>query len=174
LDEVRAAGLDESSAKVYDFENLEGSPAIIRAKGLDRISPVDGRKGASYVHCLLEDDDNNEGCDDEHTDEEQDCVGPVQFMLSYSWGYSIGDICHTLDAFCQSHNQDPKRTYVWICCLCVNQHRVVEHKLAGGNGLLNFERDFPLQLSRIGYMLTMMAPWNKPLHAVYKVNLVHF
>ena len=30
--------------------------------------------------------------------------------------------------FCESTrtHQSPKRVYVWMCCLCVNQHRVVE------------------------------------------------
>ena len=47
-------------------------------------------------------------------------------MLSYTWDYTIADIVDALAAFCGGHMLKPNRTYVWICALCVNQHRVRE------------------------------------------------
>ncbi len=63
-------GLTRES-KIYEIENLHGDPGVIRKKGANIISPVDGLMGASYVHSL-------EGLDN---------VGDATFMLSYSWGY---------------------------------------------------------------------------------------
>jgi hypothetical protein len=47
-------------------------------------------------------------------------------MLSYSWGYSFGKIGSALMAYCKKEGLDQRTTYVWICCICINQHRVVE------------------------------------------------
>jgi hypothetical protein len=52
-------------------------------------------------------------------------------MLSYTWGYTFGAIGSALMAFCKKHGLDPRMTHVWICCMCINQHRV-----AGGSGAL--------------------------------------
>jgi len=82
---------------------------VIRSKGINVVSPVDDKIGASYVHC-------REGEDQRDT---------ADYMLSYFWGYTIDDIVDALVTFCESRKLDVKRTYVWICCLCVNQHRVV-------------------------------------------------
>jgi hypothetical protein len=119
---------------------------IARRKGPNIRSPVDGRMGASYVHCL----------------EGEENVGPATHMLSSTWSYEFGDILGALYEFCEAHGLDPKRTYIWMDVLCVNQHRVVEAKHQGGTGLMNFEESFPDQLRRIGHMLAMMSPWNNP------------
>ncbi|CAL1169020.1 unnamed protein product, partial [Cladocopium goreaui] len=50
-----------------------------------------------------------------------------EFMLSYSWGYGVGSIADTLTDFLGSD----EHKYVWICCLCINQHRVKEAQAAG-------------------------------------------
>jgi hypothetical protein len=70
LEEVRAAGHTEQSS-VYQIENLKGEPGIVRQKGMNRISPVDGTLGAAYVHCLSGEDN----------------VGPAKYMLSWAWRY---------------------------------------------------------------------------------------
>jgi len=68
LEEVLQAGGTHDST-IYDIENLQGPPGLIRTKGSARICPVDGRIGAAYVHCL----------------DGQDHVGVANFMLSYTW-----------------------------------------------------------------------------------------
>jgi hypothetical protein len=97
------------SSKIYEIENLQGPNGVIQNKGVNVFCPLDGKEGAAYVHCL----------------QGNDHVGGATHMLSYSWGYSIGDIIDTLNDFCRTHKLDPKRTYIWICCLCINEHRVV-------------------------------------------------
>jgi hypothetical protein len=50
-------------------------------------------------------------------------------MISYTWGHTIEDIIDILEtAFVARKKLDPKRSYMWICCLCNNQHRVVDCK----------------------------------------------
>ena len=150
VDEIRSFGLDEKCASIHDIECLEGpsSKGVIRKKGAHVMSPVDGRLGASYVHCL----------------KGKDRVGKANYMLSYTWSYKFGDIISTLQEFCKTNNLNPKRTYIWIDCLCINQHRVVEAKRMGGTGLMNFEKEFSTLLQRIGNMLAMMAPWDGPFY----------
>lgn len=69
LAEVIVAGHTEDSS-IYDIENLakKETPGVIRRKGANRVSLIDGRLGSSYVHCLRGKD-----------------VGVATFMLSYSW-----------------------------------------------------------------------------------------
>ena len=138
--------VEEESSTIHDLESFGIEPGLIRQKGLNETCPVDGKLGSSYVHCLRG----------------TEYVGRARYMLSYSWSYTIGDIVHTLEAFCKTQKLNPSETFVWICFLCVNQHRVMEQKDKGGTGLLNFEEEFPKQLKRIGHMLAMMTPWNDP------------
>jgi len=153
MEEVRAAGLDEQAA-IYQIENLQApkeSMGIIRRKGAHIVSPVDGKLGASYVHCLTE----------------KDHVGVATHMISYTWGYSIGDIIDTLVDYCLTQNLDPKNTYVWICCLCVNQHRVIELQEQARSGAkadssVDFFAEFGARVTGVGHVLAMMAPWNDP------------
>ena len=51
-------------------------------------------------------------------------TGRATIMLSYTWGYTFGAIGSALMAFCAKHGLDPRTTHVWICCMCINQHRV--------------------------------------------------
>jgi len=155
LEEVRAAGLDET-ATIYDIENLHSSPGaeqmgVIRTKGKDVTCPIDNQKGAAYVHAL---------------GKSKDKVGRATFMLSYVWGYTIGDIIDTLwDYCCQQQGLDPKRTYIWICCLCVNQHRVASN-IANGKEIpfRTFRQLFYSRAKAIGNILVMMSPWDQPIY----------
>ncbi len=66
--------------------------------------------GAAYIDCIP-------GADN---------VGPADFLLSYCWQYTIGDIVECLVSYCEENDLDEKRTYAWICCLCNNQHKVYQ------------------------------------------------
>ena len=46
-------------------------------------------------------------------------------MYRSTWGYDLADIVKSLEAYCTREQLVPKTTYVWICCVCVNQHRVM-------------------------------------------------
>ena len=76
---------------------------VIRRKGQDLRCPSDGLLGCSYVDALKAPQANQS-----------------EFMLSYSWGYAVGAISDALLSFLGSE----EHRYVWICCLCINQHRV--------------------------------------------------
>lgn len=143
LREVRAAGLARD-ATVYDAE-----PAVIRPKGEAIRCPRDGRLGAAYVDCV----------------EGHDSAGAAQFMLSYTWGYAVADIAATLTAFCDRKGLDRKRTYFWICCLCVNQHRVKEVQQSHAKvPFEEFRATFGARVQGIGRIVAMMAPWRAPLY----------
>ncbi|CAB9518599.1 Hydra magnipapillata [Seminavis robusta] len=136
-------------SNIYDIENLKGLPGVIRSKSANSVCPLDKKMGAAYVHCL----------------EGKDHVGEATQMLSYAWDYTIGDIVDTLTDFCHKHELDPKRTYIWICCLCVNQHRVVEKFKSGV--LVPTHEFFDIfghRVKKVGHLLAMMAPWNAPAY----------
>jgi tetratricopeptide (TPR) repeat protein len=147
--EVKDAGLDQSS-RIYELENLSSDVhGVIRRKGQERICPHDGRLGAAYVDCLSG----------------QDNVGPSTIMLSYGWGNSIGDIVDALVDYCHRCNLDHKCTYVWICCLCNNQHRVAERKKLGEEiSFEEFESIFGDRVQNIGHVVAIMAPWRQPVY----------
>ena len=152
LEEVQQMNLSLDS-KIYEIEDLHSdSLGVIRSKGANTTCPEDGRLGSSYVDAL----------------EGEDNVGTANIMLSYSWSYSIQDIASTLVDYCTNHNLDPKRTYVWICCLCINQHRVAE-SMKNKSDAVTFEdfRDiFHQRVTKIGHIVAMFAPWTQPLYLV--------
>lgn len=149
LFEIHEAGLDQD-AKIYDLEDLsKESHGLIRKKGKGVTCPRDGRIGAAYVDCL----------------EGEDNVGPANLMLSYGWANTVDTITSTLHDHCISKNLNPKHTYVWICCLCNNQHRVAERKRMGIEVSFDeFQRIFYHQVISIGNVLCLMSPWNNPIY----------
>ena len=62
-----------------------------------------------------------------------DHCGQAHALLSYSWGYRYLDVIETLVQWAKKEKRNPKRTYVWICSVCVNQHAIPEN-LAGTFG----------------------------------------
>lgn len=144
LDHIQVAGYDKSST-IYDLEDLSlRTQGFIRKKGAQIKDPLDGRLGASYVDCL----------------QGRDNVGPANFMLSYSCAYTIGDIIDALEEFCRLHGRDPKRTYVWMCCLCINQHRVVERVEKNEDiGLKEFQGMLQHRIAGIGKFIAILFPW---------------
>lgn len=61
-----------TSSKIYQLEDLNDfdNNGLIRKKGANVECPIDGKKAAAYVHSII---DPN-----------------AQIMLSYTWGYTIG------------------------------------------------------------------------------------
>ncbi|CAE7776633.1 eryA, partial [Symbiodinium necroappetens] len=72
-------------------------------KGEKLTCPRDNRLGTSYVDAIADGD-----------------AGLSNYMLSYSWGYPVGDIADTLSDF---FGEESLHEFIWICCLCINQHR---------------------------------------------------
>jgi hypothetical protein len=159
LNEVIAAGFDGSSS-IHDIEpgnkhgasHLSDRRGVIREKGRSVKCPMDGQMGASYVHSLMLSTDHQT---------KSSPVGPACLMLSYGWAYSVGDIIDTLVDYCTTNQLEPSRTYVWICALCVNQHRIC------GSEQVSFEvfqEIFNRRVTGIGHLLAMMSPWHEPLY----------
>eukprot|EP00931_Biecheleriopsis_adriatica_P101347 TRINITY_DN76501_c0_g1_i1.p1 TRINITY_DN76501_c0_g1~~TRINITY_DN76501_c0_g1_i1.p1 ORF type:complete len:940 (-),score=239.51 TRINITY_DN76501_c0_g1_i1:39-2858(-) len=141
--EMSLANLEQDS-KVYEIE-----PNVIRKKGESVVCPRDGRLGASYVDCL-------------HGASK---AGLASFMLSYTWGYKISDIRDTLVQYCNDAILDQKSTYVWMCCFCINQHRVKEKERLGETvPFEEFKTAFGDRVAGIGKIVAMMAPWNDPFY----------
>ena len=51
LRDVHESGLDRTAA-IYNLDLQNGKDGVIRRKGKHIMSPIDGKKGASYVNCL--------------------------------------------------------------------------------------------------------------------------
>ena len=150
LPQIRDEGFSEAT-KFYEIENLSlDSPGIVRRRGQHLLCPFDHLPGCAYVHTIS-------GIDH---------VGPATHMLSWTWGYTVGDVCLTLLDFCKEHQLDPRRTYIWMCCLCVNQHRVAASNKSGmlKQNVVDFEKEFQSHVVGIGHVLAMMGPWDSPAY----------
>jgi hypothetical protein len=78
---------------------------------------------------------------------------------------TLGEIIDGLEAFCQESDRDPKRCYVWMCCLCINQHRVAdqsEEKMSGALSNQDFFPDFKNAMKSIGRVLVLLTPSQNP------------
>mmetsp|Transcript_43743 Transcript_43743/g.103329 ORF Transcript_43743/g.103329 Transcript_43743/m.103329 type:complete len:835 (-) Transcript_43743:105-2609(-) len=143
LQEVEQAGLSAKN-NIYTIE-----PAVIRPRGQDVVCPRTGLKGAAYVDCLRE----------------AGQASRANVMLSYTWGYTIADIVDGLAEYCSHASLHPRSVFVWMCCLCVNQHRVQEAKEKGEVvPVADFEREFGSRVEEIGSLVALMAPWRAPMY----------
>ena len=125
----------------YDFDAPE-----LREKGKGMACPRDGEPGCAYVDYVAS---FGKGF-----------VGLANVMLSYTWGYSIGAIATALWAFCERTGRNPKSTYVWICCMCINQHRV-----AGTTVSTEFlKNEFETRVKGIGYVVSLLSPFARPVN----------
>jgi len=147
LQEVKDAGLSQSST-LYDIE-----PKIILPKGKAQICPRDGEMGSAYVDCVRGSSN----------------VRGATAMLSYTWGYTIGDVLDGLSEHCRNVGVAAEDEYVWMCCLCINQHRV---KALQANGEVvpfeSFKEEFGERVRGIGRVVALMSPWKSP-HYIKRV-----
>lgn len=142
MSEVRFVG-HSKDCRVYDIKE-----DVIMAKGMGVSCPRDDRPGAAYVDCI----------------HGADAAGLATFMLSYTWGYVVQDIVDALKQHSADAGLDPRKTYVWICCLCINQHRVKEAKEEGR--VIPFEEfklAFGKRVSGIRQVVALMT-WSSPMY----------
>ncbi|CAE7650128.1 hypothetical protein AK812_SmicGene9561 [Symbiodinium microadriaticum] len=140
-EELEAAGFSRAS-RVCELEQH-----VVRAKGAQVLCPRDGRLGAAFVDTLTGSDN----------------VGHATHMLSYTWQYTVDSIIGSLSAFCQRKSLIPEQTYVWMCFMGVNQHRIQESRLAGSD--VPFEQlaaTFGGRVRSIGKVIALMEPWRAP------------
>eukprot|EP00035_Acanthoeca_spectabilis_P014131 m.268779 g.268779 ORF g.268779 m.268779 type:complete len:1976 (-) comp16059_c0_seq12:62-5989(-) len=107
----------------------------------DTICPRDMQLGAAYVD-MLKGPEN---------------VGKASALLSYSWGNRVFDIFDALVQWCRAHKRTERHTYIWICDLCLNQHR--KHKIQTAEEL---SAEFGPRVCAIGRIIPFMDPWYAP------------
>ncbi|GFH52693.1 hypothetical protein CTEN210_09169 [Chaetoceros tenuissimus] len=117
---------------------------LIKEKSRSIICPRDEQEGAAFVDSL----------DGIH-------VGQANLMISYAWGNNAGEISDILMNYCMENRLDPKRTFVWICCLCNNQHRFDTDSAMTFDEL---EMIFGEKVKSIGSVVALLSPWDSPLN----------
>lgn len=94
---------------------------------------------------------------DPQSDTADDHYGKAGAMLSYTWKYNFLDVISSLDLYTEKSGQDPKRTYIWICCLCVNQHDMEKSEESPAALFEN-------KIISINTLLPLLTPWQNPLY----------
>ena len=135
LEAAHNVGLTDDSS-VHEIE-----PKVIRPLSKDTVCPRDGRIGSAYVDTLK---NGNHG--------------PAEFMLSYTWQHTVSEIVDSLVLFCKQKGLDASTAYVWLCCLCINQHRVQEQVVSTEQ----FKHEFTSRVQKIGKVLSLLTPWERP------------
>ena len=142
IEEVIVADLNRGS-KIYEL-----NPDLLLKKGLQTRCPLDGKMGSSYVHAV-----------------DSSSAGSATAMLSYTWGYAIGDVVDSLQEHCLKSSLDTSTTFIWMCCFCVNQFRVAEMLNAGETvPFEQFKATFGSRVTGIGSVIALMAPWEHPVY----------
>jgi len=130
--------VDRRYATITDAVNSVVGPTSAKV-----VCPRDGMVGCAYVDLLLYPDD----------------VGHSTALLSYTWGYRFSSVVNALQQWSQQAKRNPKCTYIWICSLCLNQHRMVAPKTPS-----ELASEFGPRLKAIGRILPMLEPWQNPLY----------
>lgn len=154
------SGKSDGSATIYRLENLKYRNGMMRRKGQHTLCPRDEKMGAAYVDCLRGEDN----------------VGLANLMLSYGWGNTVADIAYALKKYCLDNDLNMKRTYVWICCLCNNQHRIAENYKNGIDVPFDeFENIFRTKVVGIHNVVALLSPWKDPvyLHRTWCIFELH-
>lgn len=132
----------EGDQKVYDVEHL------IRKHGEHAVCPRDGMLGTAFVDVA----------DDPH-------AGRATHFMSYCWGNRVNDIVNALQSHCDRLQLEHKDVRVWLCCLCVNQHRVKSASATGGTVTFEeFQHAFGSCVQSIRKVIALLSPWQKPLY----------
>merc|ERR1712232_515924 len=82
-------------------------------------------------------------------------------LLSYTWSYKVMSVGNALLRWTGHVGRNPKRAYVWICSLCLNQHRIASKQ---GQTPAQLEAEFGPRVQTIGRILPMLEPWNDPAY----------
>ena len=107
----------------------------------DTMCPRDDKEGCAYVDTLHHEDD----------------VGRATALLSYSWGYRVTEVSGALSAWTKRGGRDPRRTRIWICSLCLNQHRMADASVEK-----DLQKEFGERVVAIGRILPMLDRWSDP------------
>eukprot|EP00931_Biecheleriopsis_adriatica_P099907 TRINITY_DN7474_c0_g1_i1.p1 TRINITY_DN7474_c0_g1~~TRINITY_DN7474_c0_g1_i1.p1 ORF type:complete len:644 (+),score=116.58 TRINITY_DN7474_c0_g1_i1:50-1981(+) len=131
---------EDSEQSIFDIEPL------IRQHSAHATCPHDSRAGAAFAFVAKD-----------------TRAGPATHLVSYSWSQRVLEIVHALKAHCWQRQLDTWAMRLWMCVLCINQHRVKE-RLAAGESVPfgEFSASFGSQVQHIGRVLAVCSPWQKP------------
>lgn len=88
-------------------------------------------------------------------------AGPADAMLSYTWAYQVRTVVSALNEWAKVFRSDaPASVCVWICALCLNQHRVQGTIVTPSE----LAQEFRTRVETIGMILPLLSPWNRPLY----------
>lgn len=125
---------DPTDARIFHAVDATMKPA-----GATTTCPRDGELGCAYVDTLTQRDD----------------VGRANALLSYSWGYRIGSVANALGEWATASNRPLNGTYIWVCSMCLNQHRFGDDKATPDE----LEAEFGSRVLAIGRILPMLEPY---------------
>lgn len=83
-------------------------------------------------------------------------------FLSWTWGYTLNQVCGALQQWLEQANLDPERIFLYMCFFVNNQHRIIISGTVSGSD--NLETVFESNLKRIGKMVALLDDWNAPLY----------
>lgn len=92
-------------------------------------------------------------------------VGGATALLSYSWMNPIKDVTEALEAWTRDTHRHPKQTYIWICSLCLNQHRMVKTLTPD-----ELAAEFGPRVTTIGRILPLMHPYVARAHRAHSYS----
>lgn len=119
---------------------------VLKPASANTRCPRDGELGCAYVDTLVSSDD----------------VGQANALLSYTWRYKLSSVVNALQRWAHKERREAQHTYIWICCACINQHRV-----NAATKILTPEElaaEFGPRVLSIGRILTMLEPWRNPIY----------
>ena len=117
--------------------------AVVKPRTANVRSPHDGLDGCAYIDTLTH------GVN----------VGPASVLLSYTWQYKMESVAAALERWAGRTGRDSRSTFVWICSLCLNQHRMNEIKSPE-----ELSEEFGTRVQAIGHILPMLEPWDAALY----------
>lgn len=116
--------------------------------------PVTEGQGMSYVDHVAKIYTETYRLHGRDEDNPDDHCGKATFLLSHAMKYQVTDVTGALVDWCKRRNLPEKRTYVWLCELCVDQH-------LRSPTLDEVQRI----VQTIPTVLPLMIPWLEPAYA---------
>jgi len=140
--------------------------AEAEAEGLGRDTPIrdveaavvrrqEGKSGQAYADLLRGEDQ----------------VGHATHVLTCPEDVALGDLAEALCQYCRDAELCPKRTYIWLCCFCLDIDRRTRRGKTRPVALASTAKAEPLEelreetvarLKSVGKVLVFAAPWERP------------
>lgn len=87
---------------------------------------------------------------------------PPHTFLRWAWAYDLETLATAVNAWCRAGCHDPTQTFLWICCFCNSQFRIlVDKKACAADDL---EGLFEEWLMHIGRVLVLLNDFRTPLY----------